>query len=216
MSPTVSSPFTADSTLVAALQAGDEDAFCWLLDAYSARLHRLARSFVRTQGAAEEVVQETWLAVIAGIGRFEARSSVKTWIYRILMNQARRRGARDGRAVPFSSLTDDEERVVEPDAFLPAGHEWAGHWVSQPWRWEQLPPERLEAAETIDVVRRTIEGLAPLAREVIVLRDVDGWPPAEVSGLLEITDGHQRVVLHRARARVRRAVEAHLAETEAS
>jgi RNA polymerase sigma-70 factor (ECF subfamily) len=216
MSPTVSSPFAADTTLVAALQAGDEDAFCWLLDAYSGRLHRLARSFVPTQGAAEEVVQETWLAVIAGIGRFEGRSSVKTWIYRILMNQARRRGARDARAVPFSALAGDDRPVVEPEAFLPAGHEWAGHWASPPWHWEQLPPERLEAAETIDVVRRTIEELAPLAREVIVLRDVEGWPPGEVSGLLEITDGHQRVVLHRARARVRRAVEAHLAETEAS
>jgi RNA polymerase sigma-70 factor (ECF subfamily) len=148
--------------LLAALRAGDEEAFGWLLDTYSAHLHRLARSFVRTQGAAEEVVQETWLAVISGIGRFEARSSVKTWIYRILMNQARRRGARDNRAVPFSALAGDDEPVVTPDAFFPAGHEWAGHWASSPPRWEHLPPERLEAAETIDVVRTAIEELAPL------------------------------------------------------
>jgi RNA polymerase sigma-70 factor (ECF subfamily) len=206
--------YADDAVLLAALQAGDEDAFGWLLDTYSAHLHRLARSFVRTQGAAEEVVQETWLAVITGIGRFEARSSVKTWIYRILMNQARRRGARDNRAVPFSALVGEDEPVVTPDAFFPAGHEWAGHWASNPPGWEHLPPDRLEAAETIDVVRTAIEELAPLPRQVIVLRDVEGWTTPEVSELLEITDTNQRVLLHRARGRVRRAVEAHLAGTQ--
>ena len=215
MGPVPTGRFDTDGTLVDALRAGDEGAFGWLLDTYSARLHRLARSYVHTEAAAEEAVQETWLAVIGGIGRFEGRSSLKTWIYRILVNQARRRGARDGRAVPFSALTDDDRPVVDPDAFLPPGHAWAGHWASPPWHWEHLPAERLEAAETIDVVRRTIDSLAPLAREVIVLRDVEGWAPADVGCLLEITDGNQRVVLHRARARVRRAVEAHLADTEA-
>jgi RNA polymerase sigma-70 factor (ECF subfamily) len=210
----MSSAYADDPTLLSALRAGDEDAFCWLLDTYSARLHRLARTFVRTPGAAEEVVQETWLAVVKTVDRFEGRSSVKTWIYRILMNQARRRGARDHRALPFSALAGENEPVVALEAFLPAGHDWAGHWASNPWQWEHLPSERLEAAETIGVVRRIIEELAPLPRQVIVLRDVEGWTAAEVTELLGITDGNQRVLLHRARGRVRRAVEAHLTTTE--
>lgn len=210
----MTSPFADDATLVAALRTGDEAAFCWLLDTHSARLHRLARTFVRTPSAAEEVVQETWMAVIDGIARFEGRSSVRTWIQRILVNQARRRGAREARAVPFSALAADDGAVVDPDAFLPAGDEWAGHWASSPWTWEHLPPERLEAAETLDVVCRAIEQLAPVARQVIVLRDVEGWSAGDVSELLDLTEGNQRVVLHRARGRVRRALEAHLAATE--
>ena len=206
--------FADDAELVAALRAGDEDAFCWLVDAYSARLHRLARSFVHTAAAAEEVVQETWLAVIRGIAGFERRSSLATWIYRILTNQARRRGARDHRSIPMSSLVGEDEPVVAFDNFFPAGHEQAGHWATTPSRWQNLPAEQLEASETIDVVRRAIEDLAPLPRQVIVLRDVEGWSAAEVADLLEITDANQRVLLHRARTRVRRAVDAHLTTTE--
>src|SRR5687768_3354437 len=131
--------YTDDTQLVAALRAGDEDAFCWLVDTYSARLHRLARSFVRTAAAAEEVVQETWHAVIRGIAGFEERSSLATWIYRILTNQARRRGARDHRSIPMSTLAGDDEPVVAFDNFFPAGHEMAGHWASTPARWQNLP-----------------------------------------------------------------------------
>jgi RNA polymerase sigma-70 factor (ECF subfamily) len=206
--------FADDAVLVAALRAGDEGAFCWLVDTYSGRLHRLARSFVRTAAAAEEVVQETWLAVIRGIAGFEGRSSLATWIYRILTNQARRRGTRDHRSIPMSALVGEDEPVVAFDNFYPAGHEQAGHWSSTPNRWQHLPPEQLEASETIDVVRRAIEELTPLPRQVVVLRDVEGWSAAEVADLLEITDANQRVLLHRARARVRRAVEAHLTTTE--
>ena len=208
--------YADDAQLVAALRAGDEDAFCWLVDTYSARLHRLARSFVHTAAAAEEVVQETWLAVVRGVAGFEERSSLATWIYRILTNQARRRGARDHRSVPMSAVVGEDEPVVTLDNFFPAGHEQAGHWASTPTRWQDLPPEQLEASETIDVVRRAIEELAPVPRQVIVLRDVEGWTAAEVADLLEITDANQRVLLHRARARVRRAVEAHLTTTEST
>ena len=208
------SSYADDTELVAALRAGDEDAFCWLVDTYSARLHRLARSFVHTAAAAEEVVQETWLAVIRGVGRFEGRSSLATWIYRILTNQARRRGARDHRSVPMSTIAGEDVPVVAFENFYPAGHEQAGHWSSTPPRWQDLPPEQLEASETIDVVRRAIDELAPLPRQVIVLRDVEGWSAAEVADLLEITDANQRVLLHRARTRVRHAVEAHLTATE--
>jgi RNA polymerase sigma-70 factor, ECF subfamily len=206
--------YADDAELVAALRAGDEEAFCWLVDTYSGRLHRLARSFVHTAAAAEEVVQETWLAVIRGIDGFEGRSSVATWVYRILTNQARRRGARDHRSIPLSALAGEDEPVVAIDNFFPAGHEMAGHWASTPIRWQNLPPEQLDASETIDVVRRAIEDLAPLPRQVIVLRDVEGRTAAEVADLLEITDANQRVLLHRARTRVRHAVEAHLTTTE--
>lgn len=206
--------YADDAELVAALRAGDEGAFCWLVDTYSARLQRLARSFVHTAAAAEEVVQETWLAVIRGVDRFEGRSSLATWIYRILTNQARRRGARDHRSIPMSAVVGEDEPVVAFDNFFPAGHEQAGHWASTPSRWQDLPPEQLEASETIDVVRRAIEELAPLPRQVIVLRDVEGWTAAEVADLLDITDANQRVLLHRARTRVRHAVEAHLTTTE--
>jgi RNA polymerase sigma-70 factor (ECF subfamily) len=185
-----------------------------LVDTYSARLHRLARSFVHTAAAAEEVVQETWLAVIRGVARFEGRSSLATWIYRILTNQARRRGTRDHRSIPMSAIVGDDVAVVAFDNFFPAGHDQAGHWASTPTRWQDLPPEQLESSETIDVVRRAIDELAPLPRQVIVLRDVEGWSAAEVAELLEITDANQRVLLHRARTRVRHAVEAHLTATE--
>jgi len=206
--------YADDAVLVDALRAGDEDAFCWLVDTYSGRLHRLARTFVHTAAAAEDVVQETWLAVIRGVAGFEGRSSLATWIYRILTNQARRRGAREHRSIPMSAIVGEDEPVVAFDNFYPAGHEQAGHWSSTPTRWEKLPPEQLEASETIDVVRSAIEELAALPRQVVVLRDVEGWSAAEVADLLEITDANQRVLLHRARARVRRAVEAHLTITE--
>ena len=208
--------YADDAVLVDALRAGDEDAFCWLVDTYSGRLHRLARTFVHTAAAAEDVVQETWLAVIRGVAGFEGRSSLATWIYRILTNQARRRGAREHRSIPMSAIVGEDEPVVAFDNFYPAGHEQAGHWSSTPTRWEKLPPEQLEASETIDVVRSAIEELAALPRQVVVLRDVEGWSAAEVADLLEITDANQRVLLHRARACLRRAVEAHLTTTEAT
>jgi len=210
----MSSPYADDDALVPALRAGDEAAFCWLIDTYSAHLHRLARSFVASHAAAEEVVQETWLGVIRGIGGFGQRSSLRTWICRILVNQARRRGARDHRALPASALAGEHEPVAPLESFLPEGHAWAGHWASTPPRWDDVPGERLESEETLDVVRRAIEALPPLPRQVIVLRDVEGWSAADVAELLGISDGNQRVLLHRARARVRRAVDAHLTTTE--
>lgn len=205
--------YTDDAALVAGLRAGDDRAFAWLLDRHDRPLRRLARTCVGTAAAADEVVQETWLAVIEGIDRFEQRSSLKTWIYRILMNKARTRGVRDKRSVPFSSM-DDEDRAARPafspDVFLPADHpEWPGHWASEPPAWDGLPESALDARETLARVRAAIDDLPAQHRRVITLRDVEDWSSAEVCALLGLTAANQRVILHRARARVRESLESY-------
>jgi RNA polymerase sigma-70 factor, ECF subfamily len=211
--------FGDEAALVAALRAGDERAFAWLLDHHDGPLRRFARTFVASEAAADEVVQETWLAVIEGIDRFEQRSSIKTWIYRILVNKARTRGVRDKRSVPFSSIAQGGSAgdpaglgpTFPADRFLPPDHpEWPGHWASPPPDWENLPQQRLEARETLAQVRQAIDDLPSPHREVITLRDVQGWSSAEVCNLLDLTAANQRVVLHRARAKVRAALESYL------
>jgi RNA polymerase sigma-70 factor (ECF subfamily) len=200
-----------EDALVAALQAGDEDAFVALLDRLDRPLRRLARTFVASAAAADEAVQETWLAVIEGIDRFERRSSLRTWITRILMNKARTRGVREQRSVPFSALGAPEATTFPPEDFLPPDHpQWPGHWARPPRPWEEQPAERLEAAETVARVRAAIESLPALHRQVITLRDVEGWAPDEICAVLDLTAANQRVVLHRARARVRAALESYL------
>lgn len=199
-----------DELLLRRLRAGDEDAFMELVDRYGMQMLRVARMYVSTRAAAEEVVGETWLAVLTGLDRFEGRSSVKTWLFRILVNRAKTRGVREQRVVPFSSLADASEDVgatVDADRFAPPGR---GHWASEPERWSELPEERLLARETLEVARRAIEALPPNQRTVITLRDVEGWDADEVRDLLDISDVNQRVLLHRARAKVRRALEREL------
>jgi RNA polymerase sigma-70 factor (ECF subfamily) len=196
----------ADRRLVEALRRGDEAAFGQLVDMYHASMLRLARSFVSDRAVAEEVVQEAWLGVIRGIPRFEGRSSLKTWIFRILTNTAKKRGARERRTVPFSALvapSEDDDGVVDADRFLPAGHLWAGHWAAGPTSWGPAPEERLLASEAREVIEAAIETLPESQRQVITLRDVEGWSAEEVCDALEITEVNQRVLLHRARARVR-------------
>ena len=203
---------TPDDVLVTALRRGDADAFAALLDRHSAALIRVAMAYVPSRAAAEEVVQETWVAVIRGVDRFEGRSSLKTWIFRILTNLAMRSGARERRSVPFSALAaaeDTGEPAVDPDRFLPADHAlFPGHWALMPARWP-TPEEGLLAGETRDVVAAAIDALPPAQRTVIALRDVEGWSAEEVSDALEIAPGNQRVLLHRARSRVRNAIEAY-------
>jgi RNA polymerase sigma-70 factor (ECF subfamily) len=198
-----------DVLLVEALRRGDESAFSWLIDRYHRPLRRTAISFVGSDATADEVVQETWLAVIAGIDRFEGRSSVKTWLYRILMNIARTRGARERRSIPFSSAApepDSAEPSFSPDRFRARGFA-AGHWSVPPEPWDELSDDRLLAAETMDRLRDAIAALPDRQRAVLTLRDVDGLGAAEVCELLELTEANQRVLLHRARARVRQALE---------
>jgi RNA polymerase sigma-70 factor (ECF subfamily) len=209
--PTDYTDYTDDVVLVSGLRAGHDDAFGWLLDRYDRPLRRLARTFVGSAASADEVVQETWVAVIEGIDRFEQRSSLKTWIYRILMNKARTRGVRDKRSVPFATL-GVEGPTFPADRFLPADHpQWPGHWAAEPPAWEGLPQQQLEARETLDRVRAAIAGLPEVHRMVITYRDVEGWSAAEVCELLELTPANQRVVLHRARAKVRASLEDYLA-----
>ncbi len=206
------SPAGEDVVLVAALRAGDERAFGELVRTHHAALVRLARASVASDAVAEEVTQETWLAVIEGIDRFELRSSLKTWIFSILVNKARTRGVRDKRVVPISSLGGqrDDAPAVDPERFVREGQRWGGHWSQPPEPWTQEPAERLIAKETMDVTVRAIAQLPDRQRLVITLRDLDGWTSEETCALLELSEGNQRVLLHRARSQVRSALEAHL------
>jgi RNA polymerase sigma-70 factor, ECF subfamily len=204
-----------EGELVAALRAGDEAAFKQLIDRYHASLVRVAQAYVPTRALAEEVAQETWLAVFKGVDRFEGRSSFKTWLFRILTNIARTRAQREGRTLPLSALENPAgvpEAAVEPDRFLDPEHpRWPGHWASRPSAWE-TPEERLLRAETRHVVARAIEALPGSQRAVISLRDVEGWSSAEVCNALGLTETNQRVLLHRARSKVRRALDDYLGE----
>jgi len=199
-----------DPALVAALRARDERVFGRLVDAYSPAMLRVARAYVPSQAVAEEVVQETWIAVLRGLHGFEGRSSLKTWIFRILQNVAMRGGSRERRSVPFAALAaaeDSDEPVVDPDRFLPPDHElFAGHWAIAPARWP-TPEEGLLSRETREVISEAIRSLPASQRTVLGLRDIEGWSSEEVSEALEISPGNQRVLLHRARNRLRDAVE---------
>jgi RNA polymerase sigma-70 factor (ECF subfamily) len=199
-----------DLALVAALRAGDEMAFAELVRTYDPMLRRVARNYVSTEAVAGEVVQDTWLAVVEGLDRFEGRSSLRTWIVRILMNQARTRGVREKRTVPFSSIAPaDDLGGFDPDRFERNGSQ-ARSWAQPPTDWATQPAERLEASETRDVVRKAIDALPDQQRTVISLRDVEGWTSAEVRDALDLSEVNQRVLLHRARGAVRQAIDSYL------
>jgi RNA polymerase sigma-70 factor (ECF subfamily) len=199
-----------EHALVEALRRGDEGAFVTLVERYHASLVRLARLYVPTAPLAEDVAQETWLGVLQSLPRFEGRSSLQTWLFRILANRARTRAVREARSIPFSALwspdQDADEPAVDPDRVLGPDHpHWPGHWGPRPP--EPLPEERLLGQEAREVIRDSIQRLPPAQREVITLRDVEGWSSAEVCNALAISETNQRVLLHRARSRVRRALE---------
>jgi RNA polymerase sigma-70 factor (ECF subfamily) len=200
----------SDEVLVVQLRAGDEAAFTLVLDAWSTGMLRLARSFVSTNDSAAEVVQDTWLAVIQGIEKFEGRSSLKTWVYRILVNTAKRRGAREDRTVPWSSVVSTEEYegpTVDPSRFRGPGEPDAGHWREFPVQWEQ---ETLSGEIRAQVAAALAE-LPERQRVVIMLRDVEGYTSDEVQSVLDISPANQRVLLHRARAFVRGRLEGYFA-----
>jgi RNA polymerase sigma-70 factor (ECF subfamily) len=200
--------------LVARLCARDESAFVWLLDTHFAAMVRLARLYVADDATAEDVAQEAVLGVLRGIDRFEGRSSLKTWIFHILVNRAKSRGAREARTIPFSAYAqpaaESDDPVVAPERFLPPGHRWAAHWATPPEAWDTIPEEVLLAQETRAHVAAAIAGLPASQREIITLRDVEGWSAEEVCEALGVTDGNQRVLLHRARSKVRAALERYL------
>jgi RNA polymerase sigma-70 factor, ECF subfamily len=193
-----------ETSVVEALRAGDEAAFARLVKEYGASMLRVARMYVGSRAVAEEVVQEAWLAVLNGIGAFEGRSTLKTWIFRILTNIAKTRGQREGRTIPLSALAGDEpEPAVDPERFLVNGH-----WASPPPGWG--PEERLLGGETRAVIDGAIATLPPSQALVITMRDVEGFSAEEACNALDISETNQRVLLHRARSKVRQALEDYL------
>jgi RNA polymerase sigma-70 factor (ECF subfamily) len=204
-----------DAALLEGLRAGHEDAFAELVERHGAALLRYARTFVQSASVAEEVVQETWLAVITGVARFEGRSLLRTWLYGIVANRARTRAVREHRCVPFSSLArhelDAEYAAVEADRFLAAGERWAGRWAIAPSSWAAPPDEQAESAEMLALVTAAIAALPAAQGEVVRLRDVEGWDADEVCATLAVSAGNQRVLLHRGRRRVRATLEPHIA-----
>jgi RNA polymerase sigma-70 factor, ECF subfamily len=198
-----------DDQLVAAIRAGDEATFRLLLDAWSPGLLRAARGHVSTADSAEDVVQDTWLAVLRGISRFEARSSLRTWVYRILINTAKTRGVREHRTVPVADLTaEDAGPTVDPARFRGPEDRFPGGWKQFPATWPS-PETDLLSREVREVVGAALTELPARQRLVITLRDVDGYSSEEVCDILDVSPANQRVLLHRARAAVRGRLEAY-------
>jgi RNA polymerase sigma-70 factor, ECF subfamily len=201
-----------DAAIVQAIRQGDERAFTELVERCSGIMLRLALAHVSNHAVAEEVVQDAWLTVLRSLDRFEGRSSLRTWILGIVVNLARSRGRAERRNVP---LPDDAERAVDPQRFLPADHpRWPHHWAIDPIEW-RTPEAQLLDGETRRVILDAISALPAAQREVVMLRDVDGLAAGEVCHILNLNDTHQRVLLHRARSRVRAAIERYFAGTEA-
>ncbi len=201
---------TADTTLIHALRRGDDDAFRSVVTTYHPALVRTARRFVGDHAVAEEVTQETWLVVIRSIDSFEGRSSFKTWLFAILANQARSRFTREQRHAP------SPEPSVHPRWFQGPDGEDPGHWQSSPVGWGSLPDAQLLGRESLEVVQRAIDQLPDAQRHVITLRDIEGFDAGEVSAILGLTEGNARVLLHRARAKVRGALETYFEGAAAS
>jgi RNA polymerase sigma-70 factor, ECF subfamily len=199
-----------DARLVDGLRAGDEAAFAALMREYGAGMLRVAQMFVSSRTDAEEVVQDAWIGVLRGIGRFEGRSSLKTWLYRIVANTAKTRGVREARSIPFSALAAEREGepAVDPDRFIGSGERFPGHWGVPPQAWAP-EPELLET-EALDVIERAIQQLPPAQRAVITMRDVQGFTAEEVRNALDLSETNQRVLLHRARSKVRNALEEYM------
>lgn len=203
----------SEDTLIARLRRGDERAFDELVNQHHGTLIRMAMGYVADREVAEEVVQDTWMAVIESLNRFEGRSSLRTWVCGILIHKAKDRGVRENRHTTFSafeSYDDDNDEAVDPSRFQQSG-EWAGHWAFPPQPWDDQTPETLLVSkQAVDCMQRAIEALPAILREVLILRDVEGVEAKEVCQMLKITETNLYVRLHRARERVRVAVETYL------
>jgi len=197
-----------DAALLAALRAGDERAFERLVDRHQAALVRVARQYVPTQEIAEDVAHEAWLGLLRGLDSFEGRSSLRTYLFRIVMNLARTRGVREARSAPFSSLVRDGEEgpSVEPERFISSPARGAGHWASPIRPWSQSAEQIALSDEAVATVYEAIEHLPENQRRVVTLRDVEGFGADEVCDLLGLSEGNQRVLLHRARTKLRQAL----------
>jgi RNA polymerase sigma-70 factor, ECF subfamily len=196
--------------VVAALRAGDERAFLTLVKELHPPMLRVASLFVPSREIAEEVVQEAWLGVLKGLPQFEGRSSLRSWIMAIVSNCAKSRGVRESRSTPFSSLQEESEEPVDPSRFRPEGDRWfPGHWATPPVPW---PDQHLASQQTLERIRGAIEELPANQRAVITMRDVEGWSSEETCEALGISEVHQRVLLHRARSKVRARLESYFDE----
>jgi RNA polymerase sigma-70 factor (ECF subfamily) len=190
-----------EADLLRRLRAGDEQAFGALVESYHGAMLRLALSFVQSRAVAEEVVQDTWLAVLRGLDRFEGRSSLRTWLFTILVNRARTTGVRESRSVPVA----DTGPVVDASRF---GSD--GAWAVPPDHWIEEAEARIDAAKVGELLRPALDALPPRQREVVVLRDVEGMTSAEACDVLSISEANQRVLLHRGRAKLRQLLEGEL------
>ena len=200
-----------EAPLIARLRDGDEGAFEAIVESFYPAMLAVARGYVRSRAVAEEVVQEAWLGVLKGLDRFEGRSSLRTWVLQIVANIARTRAVREARTMPFSAFeVEGSEPAVEPERFRGPDDPFPGHWRSYPTDWRTVPEQRLLSEETLRIVREAIEELPDSQRTVISLRDVAGFSAEEVCEVLGISEGNQRVLLHRARARVRARLERHI------
>jgi RNA polymerase sigma-70 factor (ECF subfamily) len=206
-------PERDSDALVAALASGDEIVFSELVARWSSAMLKLALVHVHSRAIAEEVVQDAWLTMLGSLDRFEGRSTLRTWVLGIVVNLARARARRERRSVPMSIAQD--QPLFETDRFLGADHpRWPNHWAVNPAPWP-TPEEHLLAQETRAIILGAVEALPPAQREVLILRDLEGLPASDACNILGLTDTNQRVLLHRARTRVRHALERYFAATEA-
>ncbi len=202
-----------EGVLLDRLRQGDEGTFDELVTRHHSALIRMALAYVADREVAEEVVQDTWMAVIDGLSRFEGRSSLRTWIFGIMIHKAKDRGVREKRHVNFSSfesVDDNNDEAVDPSRFHQSG-EWAGHWAFPPQPWDDQTPEKLLASrQAVNAMNRAIEALPQRLKDVLILRDVEGVEAKEACDILRITETNLYVRLHRARERVRQTVESYL------
>jgi RNA polymerase sigma-70 factor, ECF subfamily len=205
-----------EGDLIRCLRDGDEEAFGSLVDRYHGPMIRFARGFVNDQTVAEEVVQDAWLGVLNGLAAFAGRSSLKSWIFAIVANKAKTRAGKEARSIPFSAMAAREasgaEPAVDPDRFLGADAEWPGHWARPPESWGERPEERLLSREMMHQFARILESLPAAQRTVLTLRDVEGHDAKSVCNILGVTETNMRVLLHRARSRVRGQLELYFAD----
>jgi RNA polymerase sigma-70 factor, ECF subfamily len=208
----------SEADTIDALRRGDERVFTELVDRHGSAMLRVARVYAPDRAVCEEIVQEAWIGVLRGIDRFEGRSSLRTWLVRIVANVAKTRAVREARSVPFSALADadldEEEPSVAPERFRGPGDRWAGHWASPPREWTG-PEQQLLSAETRAQIAAAIDVLPEGQRAVITLRDIEGLSAREVCTALQISEGNQRVLLHRARTRLRHTLDRFLTAVEA-
>ncbi len=209
--PAPRAPTRDDADLVSRLRGGDERAFADVVGSWSPMMLRVARGHLSTDASCEEVVQETWMAVVRGLPAFEGRSSLRTWVFRILTNLAKTRGVREARSVPMSSLAADRDDTptVDPDRFCGPGYDYPGHWtpIGKPTPWQPGPEQAVVAGETRQLLSAALTVLPDRQRTVVTLRDVHGLDSDEVCRLLDVSAANQRVLLHRGRAKLRTVLE---------